>query len=242
MGLLLVWYFRLEPLRLYPTGFYLFWAGFRLVLRYLSLVFLLISLSVLPLEPLPAYRLIVIEASMPEAWEAARAILRQPTGPGVRTGLLALKGERAIWVIPPTQDTSLYEWGLAFQAGVRAEPLDQKEAVKSLKLLLSGVELAHIAQFVWIGTVKLDPPPIEGPIYFLRLARGVRFSEYVPLDEPASLPAISANGRKGSGFVVATAILLAVVLLGDGVLGRLLRNNLASYKLSKLLDQRIEGH
>ncbi len=239
-GLLLVWYFRVEPLRFYQAGFYMFWAGARLMLRYGALVLLLMTLVIAPMDPLPAYRLVVIDGSLPEAWEAAQAILRQKLAPDVRSGLIALKGERAIWVIPPTQDTTLYTWGLSFQAAVRQEPLDAEEAAKSLKLLLSDIEPEHILQLVWIGTEKLRLPPIPGRLYFLKLHRGIRLAEYIPLDQPLSLPPAGPAKREGTTFVLIAAALLTALLLGDVILAWLLRYNLPPHELPKLLYQRVK--
>lgn len=219
--LLGIWAYRLSAHDLYANRLWGgFWIAKRLLLRFGLGMALLWGIGASVAPPEPHYRILIVEAALPEAWEKADSLLRQRYA-GIKTGLLAVKSSQAIWVVPPTDDPVLFRW--VGQIRPRAA-LEVSEATPRYLTALNPY-LPFARQIIWIGSRppnsplqnlhllwcgKKSPPPGNLPVFFSVSSLP---SPAIPLSE-VQIALLLAGG----------CVLL--LLLGDGLMGYILRQDL----------------
>ncbi len=223
--LLGVWAYRLSAHDIYANKAWVWlWIAGRLLLRFvLGMALLWAFLAANRLSP-PAYRILIIDAHLPEAWDRADTLLRQRYS-DIRTGVLALKGSQAIWVLPPTRDLALFRW-LKEIRPQRPLPFQSPEKGASVRYLTAlSPYLPFTRQIVWVGArlpphapenlhilwcEKTPPKGHTGPVFYNAL-------ELPPPEKPLS--------ERRLALVLAGGIAL-LLLLGDGLMIYILRYDL----------------
>lgn len=219
--LLGIWAYRLSAQDLYANRFWVgFWIAKRLLLRFGLGMTLLWGIEASLMPPEPHYRILIVEAALPEAWDRADSLLRQRYA-GIKVGILAVKGNQAIWVLPPTDDPALFRW----VGQIRPQTaLEVSEAIPRYLTALNPY-LPFTRQIIWIGSRlphsppqtlhllwcgKKNPPQTDLPVFF-------SVSSLPP-------PAIPLSDTQIALLLAGGCVLL--LLLGDGLVGYILRQDL----------------
>ena len=222
--LLGIWAYRLSAHDIYAEKVWVWlWIGGRLLLRFGLGLALLWAFTAAFKDPEPNYRLLVVEADLPQAWDKADSLLRQRYK-GIKTGLLALKGAQTFWVLPPTDDPALFRWLKEIRPRAPAAPSSEPSGSPRYHSLL-GPYLPFVRQIVWIGrripsnppeTMRLlwceGTPPANPPLPTYHSAAAIP-----PPEKALSETQIALILAGGLSFLL---------LLGDGVMTYLLRQNL----------------
>ena len=222
--LLGVWAYRLSAHDIYAEKPWVWlWIAGRLLVRFVLGMALLWAFAAAFQPPEPAYRILIVEADLPEAWDKADTLLRQRYK-GIKTGLLAVKGAQTLWVLPPTDDPALFRW----LRDIRPQATSSRasESATSARFLSQlGPYLPFVHQMVWIGR----RPPSQTPesLYLLwceatsprkaSLPAYYSAGEIPPPERPLSETQIALRLAAGMTFLL---------LLGDGLMTYILRHNL----------------
>lgn len=220
-ALLGIWAYRLSAQDLYANKLWItFWIAKRLLLRFTLGMALLWGIETVMAPAEPHYRILIVEAALPEAWEKADSLLRQRY-PGIKTGLLAVKGSQAIWMLPPTTDPALFRWvGLI-------RPRTALDVTETAPRYLSALNpyLPFARQIIWIGSQSPHTSPPS--LYLLWCGKGNPPQTDIPLffsvnSLPPPVPPLSE--AQIALFLAGSCVLL--LLLGDGLMGYILRQDL----------------
>ena len=222
--LLGIWAYRLSAHDIYANRLRVWlWIAGRLLVRFFLGMALLWAFAAAFQPPEPAYRILIVEADLPEAWDKADTLLRQRYK-GIKTGLLAVKGARTLWVLPPTDDPALFRWLREIRPQATASPASESSTPPRFLSQL-GPYLPFVRQMVWIGRripsqtsenlclLWCEPTlPPEAPLPIYSSA-----GEIPPPERPLSETQIALRLAAGMTFLL---------LLGDGLMTYLLRHNL----------------
>jgi hypothetical protein len=155
--LLGIWAYRLSAHDLYAEKLWVWlWIAVRLLLRFGLGLALLWAVGAVLSPPEAAYRVLIVEAALPEAWEKADSLLRQRYA-GIKTGVLAVKGAQAFWVLPPTDDPTLFRWLREIRPSSSTPEKEPPSAPRYLTPL--SPYLPVVRQIVWIGP-QIHPPRV----------------------------------------------------------------------------------
>ncbi len=225
--LLAIWAYRVSFSGVYAEKLWVsLWVATRLLLRFLLGVGLLWALRAAWEPNTSHYRMLIVEASLPEAWAKADSLLRQRHA-RVRTGLLAVKGRSVFWVLPPTSDIALFRW-VQEARPKNLVSTSQEDASESPRYWTAlSAYRPFVRQVVWIGR----RPPRQPTEDFVLLACG-------PIDKThssAAYPVVSSAAAVPPPSIPLSesdqALLLAgggalLLLLGDALMPYLFRHNL----------------
>ena len=222
--LLGIWAYRLSAHDLYAEKVWVWlWIAGRLLVRFVLGMALLWAFAAAFQPPEPAYRILIVEADLPQAWDKADTLLHKRYR-GIKTGLLAVKGSQTLWILPPTDDPALFRWLREIRPHPTSSPAPESSTPPRFLSQL-GPYLPLVCQMVWIGRhppsqtpenlyllwCEATPPPKASlPTYYS--AGGIP-----PPERPLSETQIALRLAAGMTFLL---------LLGDGLMTYILRHNL----------------
>jgi len=220
--LLGIWAYRLSAHDLYAEKLWVWlWIAVRLLLRFGLGLALLWAMGAALSPPEAAYRVIIVEAALPEAWEKADSLLRQRYA-GIKTGVLAVKGAQAFWVLPPTDDPTLFRWLREIRPSSSTPEKEPPSALRYLTPL--SPYLPFVRQIVWIGH-QIPPHPPEN-LHLLWCAPTPPPKSPLPVFfSAATLPPPQKTLSETQVASLLAGGCVFLLLVGDGLMSYILRQD-----------------